>query len=342
VTAFAIAEGPEGAGAPTLSVDPDQVRWFADGSSSYATELDLLIAAGGGRRWVTESSGLGPFFAPTIIPGAPALPAAIDRYFALAAAYGDALSDPLSCAAAAAGTRDDSGSYAAACPPGALATIPGPSPCAATSPPGSIPVTGLVCGDVLDAALAVANLSPAAVWVTRFAGVVERPSDENLPLDRAGATPVPILLTAGGYVGDDCPPAEPGATGPLDAGEVTEGTGNDGLALEPSTSGTDEGTSAAEDASSSDGCDSSTSTSTEDDSGGGGCSGDSSSGDSGGCSGDDSPTVDDCATARRGHRGPSPVSRLVMVASFALGLARRLRRPDPSVSRRTAPRAARG
>jgi hypothetical protein len=339
VTAFTVAGIAQQAGSSPLTVAPGSIVWFADGTSSYESATTALIAAADGQEWLTQSSEPSSFFRQTPIQVGHSLPAAVGAYYVLASTYGDTSVDPAPCTVAAEATEESSSSYEAACPSGALAVVPGASPCGESSPE-AIPITGMVCGAAVDAALAVANLSPLSVWVTRIEGIVTAGSANDVPLLPAGTTPEAIVLTAGGF-GSDCASPDAGAWGEADGG----GFGDDGGAGGGWGEG---GGSFGEDGggglsslgdvtdATSDGCGSSSS-SGDDSSDSDACSGDSSSDDSGGCSGDDA-SIDsggcsgdnDCSTAKHRHRNRSPVSRVVIVAALALGFARRFRRARSS------------
>jgi hypothetical protein len=343
ITAFSIAGGPRQAGTSPLTVAPGALVWFADGESSYQTEVASLIVAAGGKQWLTQSSEPSAFFQPTQIDRELALPAATSAYFSLAAAYGDTSSDPTACAEAAQATARSTSTYAAACPSGALAIVPGPSPCSLSS--DATPVTDLVCGGAVDAALAVGELSPSSIWLTRIQGIVTASSAADVPLLDGGETLEGVVLTASSY-DSNCGRGGSGASSAPDGGWGDDGGqgeggewagsfgGDGGDPASDLASATSDGCggSSTDPSSSSDGDDASSGScggdsSSADDSGG--CSGGDSSGDSGGCSGDD-PSFDDCSTARHRHRARSPVSRVLIVTALALGVVRRLRRPRPA------------
>jgi hypothetical protein len=342
VTAFTVASSAEQAGSSPLTIAPGTIVWFADGTSSYESAATSLVAAADGQGWLTQSSQASSFFLQTPIQVGHSLPAALGAYYVLASTYGDTSVDPATCTVAAEATEESSSTYEAACPSGALAVVPGASPCGESSPEAT-PITGMVCGAAGDAALAVADLSPASVWVTRIEGIVTAASANDVPLLPAGTTPEAIVLTAGSF-GSHCASPDAGAWAEGDGGGLgDDGGAGGGWGEGGGPFGDDEGgvLSSLGDApdATSDGCGSSSS-SGDDSSDGDACSGDSSSDDSGGCSGDDS-SVDsggcsgdnDCSTAKHRHRNRSPVSRVVIVAALALGLARRLRRVSPSPTR---------
>ncbi len=365
-TAFVVASGAEQAGADPLALDPALVLWHDDGTSNYATEVGRILGNAEGAAWLTESAAPGVFFEPTTIaPGygpSVALPAVLDAYYALANVYGDTTLDPSTCAAAADATESDTSSYAAACPPGAVAVVPGMSPCAPVASDGASPLP-LVCGpSAIDGALAVARLTPSSLWVTRIVGTITPAGASDVPLLPAGTTPKSPFANAGGYASpcdaDGSAPSESVDVPPFDGDgggyDDDAGTyGDDGGAVNGSggASGDDGSgavsvgqlvTAAQDPASSGDddsgSCDGDSSSSGDD--GSNGCSGSTSSNDdSEGCSSHSDTSDDagdgcangtgsssDCSTSRHGRRGKSPVSRGVMVGAVALGIARRFRR----------------
>jgi hypothetical protein len=193
VTAFAIAGGAEQIGTAPLVFPTRDLVWLADGGSNYASEAARLLSSG----WLLQSSEASAFFRPTTIASGLTEPAVVSDYYALASSYGDTVADPQACDTAAELTIDQTPPYAPACPAGALAIVPGPSPCTPSAAVVQTPYEALVCGGAIDAALAVASLSPSNVWVTRWAGVVTAASASNLPLLAGSTQPIGLVLTAG-------------------------------------------------------------------------------------------------------------------------------------------------
>jgi hypothetical protein len=348
VSAFAIAGNQEQAGSSSLFFPTSDLAWLSDGGSNYAAEARSLLSSFGDTKWLLQSSGASVFFQPTTITSALTLPAVASNYYALASNYGDTTSNSDACNSAAQATTDDALPYAAACPAGALAIVPGQSPCDVASSAGQTPYEGLVCGGAVDAALAVALLPPSNVWVTRWAGAVTATSASNVPLTGVESAPVSVVLAA--TTNEACsvpeggvPLSEPASDGGLedDGGPIgADGEdGFDGGATYSGCAGCDEGgapwgrgtyeiaggsedggaaaAAAAVDASS-EGCDSSSS-----DDGSDGCDGDADPGVAGGCSGN--TDVDTCTLAKRLHSGRrrSSVSRILLFGLAALGVLRR-------------------
>jgi len=346
VSAFAIAGNQERAGASSLSFPTSDLAWLSDGGSNYAGEARSLLSSFGDTQWLLQNSGTGVFFQPTTITSGLTLPAVASNYYALASTYGDTTADPDACNSAAQATMDDASPYAAACPGGALAVVPGPSPCDVVSSAGETPYDGLVCGGAVDAALAVALLPPSNVWVTRWAGAITATSASNVPLTGVEGAPVSVVLTATSSEACSVPEGGVPVSGPAsdggleDDGGSTGGDGEDGFdggatysgcagcyegggpwgsgTYEIAGGGDGAATVAAAVDASSDGCDSSSS-----DDSGDGCDGDADPGVSGGCSGN--TDVDTCTLAKRLHpgRGRSLVSRILFFGLAALGVLRR-------------------
>jgi hypothetical protein len=351
VSVFTIAGGEEEAGSIPLVLPGGSLSWLSSGQSNYAEDVASLLTTSGGSSWLNQSAGPSVFFRSTVITPSLAVPSVLEDYYALASKYGDTMADPDACTMAAVATMESSSTFAEACPLGALAVAPGPTPCA-SSPPSDTPIDGLLCGAVADAAIAVGTLRPDAVWVTRTTGIVTVASAANVPLLNDGTTPESPVLVASSY------PVGCGAYAPDGGWDFVDGGGDDGGGDD---GGGDDGggdfggdggigsgdggawglgdgdgsiLGALGDATSSaaDSCDSSSDGDTT-----GGCSGDSSSSDddSSGCSGGSSSASDsggcsgnnDCMTAKHGHRTKSPMSRAVILLAAALGIARRRRRP---------------
>jgi hypothetical protein len=335
VTAFVLASSSEQAGSSPLTLSPGSVVWLGSGESNYLTVVSSLLASSGDSRWFNQASGTAAFFHSTVVAPSLSLPSVLNAYYTLASKYGDTTADPDACMTSAGSTEDATASYVSACPAGALAVVPGPSPCVGSAE--GTPIDPLLCGSVADAALAVADLSPSSVWVTRMVGTVTSGSAADVALNGDGVigeSPVVVAASfdgvcgggvqtdAGGWEvdgGGDDGGDDGGLSG--DDGGVPS-AGGDGGVLGDLAAAADGGSSTSE------GCDSS-----GDDSGGGSCDGDSSSDDDSGCGGSSSSSSsdgcsgnNDCMTAKHGHRTKSPLSRVVMMAALALGIRRRLRR----------------
>jgi hypothetical protein len=346
VTVFTIADTEEQAGSAPLVLAAGSLVWLSSGQSNYLDDLASLLASSGGSAWFNQSAGPSVFFRPTVVSPSLAVPSVLEDYYAFSSKYGDTSADPDACTMAAVGTMESPGSYAAACPAGGLAVAQGPSPCS-VSAPSDTPIAGLECGAVADAALAVATLEPASVWVTRLTGIVTETSAADVPVVSDGTTSESSVLVASSYPSGCDENAPDAGWGSSDGGIFEGGSGDDGGGdfLGDGGLGGDDGGAwgllsgdasvleAVGDATSSaaDSCDSSS----DGDDPSSGCGGDSSSSDdaSSGCSGGSSSSSggegcsgnNDCTTAKHGHRTRSPVSRCVIVAAMILGIARRCR-----------------
>jgi hypothetical protein len=349
VSVFTIAGAEEEAGSAPLVLPAGSLSWLPSGQSNYSDDVASLLTTSGGTSWVNQSAGPSVFSRSTVITPSLAVPSVLEDYYALASKYGDTMADPDACTMAAVATMESPSAFAAACPAGALAIAPGPTPCSSSSP-ADTPIAGFLCGAVGDAALAVATLRPA-LWVTRLTGIVTAASAANVPLLDDGTTPQSPILVASSYAaGCDAYAPDGGwdfADGGGDDGGGDDGGGDDGGGDFGGDGGIGSGDGGAwglgdgdgsilgalGDATSSaaDSCDSSS-----DGDGASGCSGDSSSSDvdSSGCSGGSSSSSgsggcsgnNDCMTAKHGHRTKSPMSRAVILLAVALGIARRRRR----------------
>jgi len=324
VTAFVVAGGPQAAGAP-IFVDPTEVLWENDGSSTYVQLRTDLLQDWQGTRWLTESATPSAFFTPTPVSMSTPLPSVLAQYFWLASAYGDTMSDPTECASAAQGVRSSTAPFAALCPTGVLDIAPGQSPCTVDAG-GDTAVDPLRCGDGADdAAFAVAGLAAQGVWVTRVDGLVTAESAGDVSLVGATSTDLSPVVTAGAYASTCTAPPPPPSSSPPDNGSGGGGGGGGGDP-DPDPGAAD--LSSADD--SSDACDGSDSSDAGDS-----CSCDGSDvGDACDGAGDLGDGGGDCGIPRHTRRRTrSPLSRMVVALAVGAAILRRRGRPDATVLR---------
>jgi hypothetical protein len=317
VTSFVVGSTREAAGSWTLTVNPADVLWQADGQSTYLAVRSAEIEQGQGEGWLVEDTAQGLLFQDTPLPAVGgALPSVLGQYYTLASSYGDTANDPSVCTAAATATQSEASTYASACPAGALLVVPGMSPCVVNDP-DAIAVDPLACGaSAEDAAIAVAALSPQSIWVTRLDGIVTPGSASEVPLAAVAPVSIPAVMTAGDYA-STCTPGSTLPTGNGSASGSGSSSDNGGSASDVASAAADSCDSGSDSGDDSSGCDADASDSSGCDSSG--------SGDSGGCSG--SSDSSSCTTVRRTHgRGRSPVSRGVLLAACVVALLRRRRR----------------
>jgi hypothetical protein len=344
VTVFAIGGSELLPAAPLVVFPTLDLLWLSSGGSNYASLTSQLLSTSSGS-WLVSSASPGPFFSGTDVTPSLSVPSVLGGYYQLAQQYGDTTADPAACTARAVPTALDTAPYAAACPPGSLVLIPGPTPCGAMSAPAeTTSATPLACGSALDAAYAVAGLSPADVWVTRIEGVVTSSSAADVDVVAGGGSPTSSVSTAAGYgatcgvvggqVGVGAGDGLDGGTD--DGGESTlatgegswsDGEGDGGVTGDRSLDGVGAATGeigAASGAATGDGVLDADLPSSADD---GGCSGDSSGDSGGGCGGDDAP--DDasfCSSAGGGRHAPRHHgwgSRFVVLLAGGLAVLRR-------------------
>jgi hypothetical protein len=345
VTAFVVASAGATAGASPLVTDPTSISWSSDGTSTYVSARDALLATWDGARWYTETASPDLLFGGAVVLGQVVLPAAIGNYFELASSYGDASADPAACAMAAAVIRSESIRRPDGCPPGALGVVPGPGPC---SPPeggvedagdgaaddggeaGPGAVDGLECGGADDAALALASLAPASAWVSRIDGLITATSASDVPLsiESTLARAPSRVATSGGPSCNRAPPPVP----------TSSPTWPPSTPSEPSTAyvpppdnpapataaAAAEGCGAA-----ADGCSSSSDPSDDGSDGSSACSSQPSSegDDSGGCGSSTDSSASDCTAGRRTRGKRSPVSRVLVLFAAVAVVVRRHNRP---------------
>jgi len=285
------------------------------------------------------------------VVGAVSLPPVVERYFALASGGGSA--DAGGCWGPASAVADASAPLAPLCPAGAVATVPGSTPCGAV-PAGDVSPGLLVCdGSLTDAALALAGLDPASTWLTRAAGVLLAGSGEEVPVSTsAGPSLSPVVVTSGIAPGCSAsvdagtpsslgavPTATPvtsGTSGPAPSGPgpvapTSRSHATSTLSPAEGQAAADVATDAAQAASG--GCDGRSGG--EPDEGGdsssdsSGCDSSSSSSDdaSGGCSGSSSDdSSSDCSVTRRGRRGRGVGVRLLIAGASVCAVLRRATR----------------
>ena len=347
-TAFVIASARANVGPTSLTLDPATIAWEGGGVSTYASVQRQALEAGLGEAWLTNNAMADRFFDPLQLPGAPALPAVLGRYFQLASAAGDTSESRETCEAAAAALRSSAGSVAALCPAGQLAVVPGPSPCIAALA-NAISADALACGpSVTDAAFALAGLSPSSVWLTRASGLLLASQSYDPAVSLTPGPPVSAVVTAssvsapGSGAGGTESPAAAASSTPSSAPSAPSASPSG--ALPPSSPDTDsQGTTAvAEEAASaaSDGCDSSTSE-PSDSSDSSGCDSSTSSTDdssSDGCSGSTDDSTDDCSVQRSGRHPRGQTVRLLFLALTAMTIMRRAVRPRVLLAREDAKR----
>lgn len=348
VTAYVVGTGRADLGmAPTLAIDPAEVLWNQDGTSTYRTARAQLVLQRP-SSWLLEHASGASLFDLRSIPGG-AIPPLVDGYFARASAYGDGLSPYDACVTRADGERFSPLALSLACPRGALARVDagdGPVTCAESTSAQQIAPDAFRCGTSADdLALALSGQSPSTAWLTRAWGIVPAGVyGSNVLVQASLGAEQPATVTASGYAftcggstgggagggggGTGGGGGGGGVYGSPDPGGVNAGAQVGYDVPPPDDTGTDvpvDGsscdcggdTSGTSDGSSSDSCSSSSSSES---SSGDSCGSSGSSGDSGGCSGG-SGGSGDCSTAK--HKGKSPMSRYAIAIAFALALIRR-------------------
>ncbi len=335
ITAFAFGDGSVAVGeqAP-VTMNASDVVWRSDGTSSYASVRDTLLAASPGA-WLFETGGHDLVFDGVPVPGGTTTPALTTSYFFRAASYADATGAPGGCTDETSTVAQSDATVATACPAGSLAHV-GASSCQEIVAAGEVDPSTLRCGGIADdLAMALSGLAPGRTWITRVRGALQ-PWTTGQDANLGGATaagPYGPVVTASGYAEPcEAAPGSPGGTGTTGSGQTSQGsTGASGTGSEGSGGAGDPGgsaggvivaVSAAQTvgtiADSSEGCGGDSSDTSD------GCSGDSSSSsdDASGCDG----SADDgsgCAVAphRRGW-----ASRIALLLVAAATLARRRQR----------------
>lgn len=347
ITAFAFGDGSVAVGElPPMSMNASAVVWRSDGTSSYPSVRDGLLAASPGA-WLFETGGHELVFDGMPVPGGTTTPALSSSYFFRAASYADATGAPDSCTNDTSVVAQSDATVAAACPGGSLARV-GSTACQEIVGAGEIDPSTLRCGGIADdLAMALSGLSPGRTWITRVRGSLAPWSsgqDTTLTATTA-AGPYGPVVTASGYA-EPCS-AAPGSTtgtgttsssgqtsgssgGGGGGGGGGNGNGNEGSGStgDPGGSGGGAliGVSAAQTvaaaADSTDGCSGDSSDSSDS------CSGDtSSSDDASGCDGSAADGSSGCDVSAHRHSYGSRIAlALVALAAFARRRHRQLKR----------------
>jgi uncharacterized membrane protein YgcG len=332
VTAFAFGGGSVAIGdQPPVSMDASAVVWLSDGTSSYPSVRDTLLAANPGA-WLFETGGHDVVFEGVPVPGATATPSLTSSYYFRAAAYGDATAAPDTCTDNASAIAQSGSLVAPSCPAGSLARVgEPPSQCQQIVGAGEIDPSLLGCGGIADdLAMALSSLAPTQTWITRVRGSIApwTPGQDSSVTAATAPGPYGPVVTASGYA-DPCtapdssgnPGTEGSGTSSNGSGGGTSAEGNGGTGGGGGSGGGSvvAGVSAATQvasvaADSSDSCDGDSSDDADS------CGGDTSSSDDGGggCGGSADATGDSCDVAPHGRSCTSRGTLLlVAVAAFA-------------------------
>src|SRR5208283_3440666 len=123
------------------------VVWRSDGTSSYGSVRDTLLAANPGA-WLFETGGNGVLFQGLPVPGANPTPALATSYYFRAAGYADATSDPDGCTNDADAIAQSDSIIAPACPAGSLAHAGEAATCQEIVGAGELDPSTLRCGGI--------------------------------------------------------------------------------------------------------------------------------------------------------------------------------------------------
>jgi uncharacterized membrane protein YgcG len=338
ITAFAFGTGSVAVGlASPLTMDASAVVWNSDGTSSYASVRDSLLAANPGA-WLFETGGNGVIFQGLPVPGANPTPALATSYYFRAAGYADTTSDPDTCTNDADAIAQSDSTVAPACPSGSLARAGDGSTCQEIVGGGELDPSALRCGGTVDdLAMALSGLAPGQTWLTRTRSAlapITMGQDASVtaataagpygPVVTASAYAEPCTASGGSSSGSNQSGASSGTGSGSPGSSGNEGNGGSGSWSDPgggSSGGVAAGVTAAAGianatSEASDGCGGDSS-----DSSGDSCGGDSSSSDDsgGGCDG----SSDDSGSCNVSPPRHSPTSRIGLVLVALAALARR-------------------
>ena len=343
VTAYAFVPGSATLGSATaVEMDPASILWRSNGTSTYTSARDALLAANPGA-WLFETGGHDALFDAAAVPGGDKVSALATTYFSRASSYADATDAPDSCTQGAATWKSSASTVSAACPPGALARV-GHAACAEVVGAGEIDPAFFRCGGIADdLAVALSGLAPGSTWITRVRGTLAPSSfgpDAPVAAGPALAAYGPVV-TASGYAEPCVYSAGSGGTsstpviygggggGGSSSGSASDPGGDPGAAVDNAAVAADVATavvdgcsgSSSSDPGSTDSCSGNTTGSSDP------SSTDSSSGSCGGSSPTDgSSSSSGCDVSTRRH---NPTSRLGLFLVALAALARRRARRAP-------------
>ncbi len=338
ITAFAFGDGSIAVGElPPMSMNASAVVWRSDGTSSYPSVRDDMLAASPGA-WLFETGGHDLVFDGMPVPGGTTTPALTSSYFFRAASYADATGAADGCTNDTSEVATSDATVAPACPGGSLARI-GSTACQEIVGAGEIDPSTLRCGGIADdLAMALSGLSPGRTWITRVRGsLAPWSSGQDTTVTAATAAgPYGPVVTASGYA-EPCSAAPGSTTGTgtmSSSGQASGSSGGGGGSgyegsgtADPGGSGGEAliGVSAAQTvaaaADSTEGCGGDSSDSSDS------CSGDtSSSDDASGCDGSADGGSGCNVSAHRHSYGSRIALALVALAAFARRRHRHLKR----------------
>lgn len=172
VVLFTIGEGRAELGPTPVALGPAPLRIaFEPPSSNYESLVAEALSSPG--SYLVEASSHAAL-RDSLPVGNGTVRGVASSYFERAAAYGDALGQPATCASQAAVVLGQSAVVGTACPRGDLAVVPGGASCTGDLvEPGEVSPELLRCGGIADdLALALGDLEPSEAWLTRAVQIV--------------------------------------------------------------------------------------------------------------------------------------------------------------------------
>ena len=226
VTSWMIGEGrAQPSGSTPVTIPPSEIAWDAkDKKSNYEEARAAILAAEGSDGFLTECAGTTPLATNVAIAdGTASIDGLVTAFFERTAAYGDGLTDPASCIAAAAVALTSSAPVAASCPRASLGVIDPAAPCVESVPPGGVDPAKLRCGAPADdLAVALSGLNPGSVWVTRqSAQIPAGTAGVDWPLTFKGTTVVSPVSAAKSLNLEGCGGAASTSSGGMSASGAT-------------------------------------------------------------------------------------------------------------------------
>lgn len=228
VTSWILGEGRAAVdGAPGLGLDAIGVTYDAAlGESDYAAESLAALSLLGPSGWLLESASHRALAAPLTLDGGHTLESVASEYTARAAVYAGDF-DAAVCLGQLTPVLASDRRVGRSCARGELGVVGGTSPCVESAAPEEIDPLALRCGATADdLAVALSELSPSEVWLTRITlHVPQHAMGAATSVSIASGPPVEPVLTATHVDASGC--ADGGGGG---AGGEEPGAGGAGAA----------------------------------------------------------------------------------------------------------------
>jgi hypothetical protein len=229
VTAWLIGQGEADlVGENQAAIPLKSLVWQAENATSNYDVLRDGALAPGPDWFLVEAASHDALVSNIPIAGGTAfIDGVVTTFFERAAAYGDGAFDSAACIATATPLLSSSETVAASCPPGVLGFVDPAQPCTESPGPGQIDPNELRCGPGADdLAIALSNLRPSSVWVTRQALVIPDGSfGLNALLGFGADAPLSPVLSAESVDYGGCADAGTSSSGSTSSSGTVAGSG---------------------------------------------------------------------------------------------------------------------